>query len=106
MPSGMRGDMNLSFWALALELPRSEIKMAYVVVTIKKILDQRAFDEYAEKVRPTLHQHGGRWVAIEPGHVIKAGTWPYVRTVLVEFPSIEKAQQWYDSPDYREIIPL
>jgi uncharacterized protein (DUF1330 family) len=80
--------------------------MAYVVVTIKKILDQKAFDEYAEKVRPTLHQHGGRWVAIEPDHVIKAGTWPYVRTVLVEFPSIEKAQQWYDSPEYREIIPL
>jgi uncharacterized protein (DUF1330 family) len=24
----------------------------------------------------------------------------------VEFPTIEKAQQWYDSPEYREIIPL
>ena len=80
--------------------------MAYVVVTIKKILDQKSFDEYAEKVRPILQKHGGYWVAIEPEHATKTGTWPYVRTVIVEFPSIEQAQKWYDSPEYREIIPL
>jgi uncharacterized protein (DUF1330 family) len=80
--------------------------MAYLVVTIKQILDQSAFDEYAERVRPILKQYDGRWVAIEPQHEIRAGAWPYVRTVLVEFPTIERAQQWYDSPEYREIIPL
>src|SRR5438270_9658137 len=80
--------------------------MAYLVVTIKEILDQNKFDEYAEKVRPILQQYGGRWVAIEPDHLTKAGAWPYVRTVIVEFPSIKHAQQWYDSPEYREIIPL
>jgi uncharacterized protein (DUF1330 family) len=80
--------------------------MAYLVVTIKEILDQAAFDEYAERVRPILNQYGGRWVAIEAQHVTRAGAWPYVRTVLVEFPSIERVQQWYDSPEYREIIPL
>ena len=80
--------------------------MAYLVVTIKKILDQKKFDEYAEKVRPILQNHGGRWVAIEPEHLVKAGAWPYLRTVIVEFPSIKHAQQWYDSPEYGEIIPL
>jgi len=80
--------------------------MAYVLVTIKKILDPKAFDEYAEKVRPTLRTYGGAWVAIEPAPVLRAGAWPYVRTVLVEFPSLEKAQQRYASPEYREIIPL
>jgi uncharacterized protein (DUF1330 family) len=80
--------------------------MAYLIVTIKKILDQKAFDEYAERVRPILKQYGGFWVAIEAQHVSKAGAWPYVRTVLVEFPSLEKAQQWYESPEYAEIIPL
>jgi|SRR5437588_6936868 len=80
--------------------------MAYLVVTIREILDQNAFDEYAEKVRPILQRHEGRWVAIEAQHMIRAGTWPYVRTVIVEFPSIERAQQWYDSPEYQQIVPL
>ena len=80
--------------------------MAYLVVTIKEILDQRAFDEYAEKVRPILKTYEGRWVAIEPEHIMRAGAWPYVRTVLVEFPTIAHAKRWYDSPEYREIIPL
>jgi len=80
--------------------------MAYLVVTIKEILDQEAFDEYAEKVQPILQKYDGWWVAIEAHHETRAGTWPYVRTVLVEFPSIGRAQQWYDSPEYREIIPL
>jgi len=80
--------------------------MAYVVVTIRKVLDQQAFDEYAEKVRPILGKFGGRWVAIEAQHVTRAGEWPYVRTVIVEFPSLDHAQEWYESPEYRAIIPL
>ena len=80
--------------------------MAYVVVTIRRVLDQKAFDEYAEKVRPILGKFGGRWVVIEAQHVTRAGEWPYVRTVIVEFPSIERAQAWYDSPEYGAIIPL
>jgi len=80
--------------------------MAYLVVTIKKILDQKKFDEYAEKVRPILQNYSGRWVAIEPEHLVKAGAWPYLRTVIVEFPSIKHAEHWYDSPEYGEIIPL
>ena len=81
-------------------------KMAYVVVTIKQVLDQQAFDEYAEKVRPILKQFGGRWVAIEANQVTKSGTWPYIRTVIVEFPSIEDAQRWYEPPEYARIIPI
>ena len=80
--------------------------MAYVVVTIREVLDQKAFDEYAEKVRPILGKFGGRWVAIEAQHVTRAGEWPFVRTVILEFPSIERAQAWYDSSEYRAIIPL
>ena len=82
------------------------LSMAYVLVTIKEIQDQQAFDEYAQRVRPILNQFEGRWVAIEPQHVTRAGAWPYVRTVVVEFPTIDHAQRWYDSPEYREIIPL
>jgi uncharacterized protein (DUF1330 family) len=59
-----------------------------------------------ERVRPILRRYGGSWVAIEPQPVMRAGTWRYVRTVIVEFPSMEQAHQWYDSGEYSEIIPL
>jgi uncharacterized protein (DUF1330 family) len=80
--------------------------MAYVLVTIKQVLDQQAFGEYAEKVRPILKQFGGRWAAIEANQVTKAGDWPYLRTVIVEFPTIEDAERWYESPEYAKIIPI
>ena len=80
--------------------------MAYVLVAINRILDQRAFDEYAERVRPMLKKHGGWWVAIESEPDTLDGQWPFARTVVVEFPSIGLARTWYDSPEYREIIPL
>lgn len=80
--------------------------MAYVVVTIRKVLDEKTFDEYVEKVRPILGKFGGRWVALEEQHVTRAGEWPYIRTVIIEFPSIGRAQEWYDSSEYRVIIPL
>jgi hypothetical protein len=38
-------------------------------------------------------KYDGWWVAIEPRHVTRASKWPYVRTVVVEFPSIDRAQQ-------------
>jgi len=34
------------------------------------------------------------------------GEWPHERTVILEFPSREKAEAWYHSPAYQKILPL
>jgi uncharacterized protein (DUF1330 family) len=34
------------------------------------------------------------------------GEWPQPRTVIIEFPSRDAAQGWYDSADYQKIITL
>ena len=34
------------------------------------------------------------------------GEWPHERTVVLEFPSREKAEAWYHSPAYQKILPL
>ena len=28
------------------------------------------------------------------------------RTVILEFPSLERAREWYDSPEYRPVRPI
>lgn len=80
--------------------------MTYVVVTIKKIKDLAAFREYAARVAPLIARHGGKYVAVDKAPEIRQGDWPFVRTVIVAYPSFSSAQGWYNSPEYQEIIPI
>jgi uncharacterized protein (DUF1330 family) len=80
--------------------------MAFVIVTIREIKDQSAFDEYASKVKPVIESFGGRYVAVERDAITKSGDWPYVRTVVVEFPSLARAKEWYTSRQYQALIPV
>jgi uncharacterized protein (DUF1330 family) len=80
--------------------------MTYVVVTIDAIKDDAAFQQYARLVKPMIAGHGGRYLAIDKAPEGRAGKWPFVRTVIVGFPPLEAARGWYDSPEYRESIPL
>ena len=79
--------------------------MTYVVVTIKKIKDLEAFRDYAVRVAPIVERHGGKYVAVDKTPDVRSGEWPYVRTVIVAYPNFTAAQQWYDSPEYQEIVP-
>jgi uncharacterized protein (DUF1330 family) len=80
--------------------------MTYVIVTIKQVKDNAAFQHYAQLVKPLIERHGGRYLAIDREPEIRDGQWPFVRTVVVGFPSIEAAHAWYDSAEYRGIIAL
>jgi uncharacterized protein (DUF1330 family) len=80
--------------------------MTYVVVTIKNIKDLDAFREYAVQAQPMIEQHGGRYVAVDKMPEVRSGEWPYVRTIIVAYPNLAAAQKLYDSPEYREIIPI
>jgi len=80
--------------------------MTYVVVTIKKVLDLEAFRKYAAKVAPIIERCGGKYVAVDKAPEVRDGVWPFVRTVIVAYPNFASAQRWYDSPAYREIIPI
>ena len=80
--------------------------MTYVVVTIKKVLDIEAFRDYAVKVYPIIERYGGKYVAVDKTPDVKDGAWPYVRTVIVQYPNFAAAQRWYESAEYKEIIPI
>ena len=80
--------------------------MTYVVVTIKRINDLDAFRDYAVRVAPIIKRHGGEYVAVDRTPDVRAGEWPFVRTVIVAYPTFAAAQGWYDSPEYQEIIPI
>jgi uncharacterized protein (DUF1330 family) len=36
---------------------------------------------------------------------VREGKWPYTKTVVIRFPSVEHAKRWYESPEYQKMVP-
>lgn len=60
--------------------------------------------EYLDQVEATVAPYGGKWLAMGPVTVIE-GSWSGA-VVLMEFPSRGQAENWYNSPAYKKILPL
>lgn len=78
---------------------------AYVIVDVD-VHDPAVYKEYRARAAPTVVKHGGRYLVrggdvthVEPG-------WDLHRFVILEFPSVERAQGWYCSEEYRNVLPL
>ena len=61
--------------------------------------------EYLERIQATLDPFNGHFIVHGPTVRVIEGEWPG-SIVVIEFPSVEHAQSWYDSPAYREILHL
>ncbi len=72
---------------------------AYLIVE-NQITDQKTYDEYRRQVVPLISRFGGRFL-IRGGPILHVeGDWKPQRLVLIEFPSMEALQAWYNSPEY------
>jgi uncharacterized protein (DUF1330 family) len=74
---------------------------AYILADVE-VTDPAAFDEYRKQVPATIEKYGGKF-CVRGGKIeTLEGAWPTKRLVVIEFPSVEQAKRWYDSPEYRE----
>ena len=77
----------------------------YLIANID-VKDPTKFEEYRGKVMPVIEKFGGRYL-IRGGDVRRLeGNLPLKRVVVLEFPSVEAAQQFYDSTEYQPILNL
>jgi uncharacterized protein (DUF1330 family) len=72
---------------------------AYVIAEVE-ITNPEGYKEYTALVPATIEKHGGRFLARGGKAQVLEGEWPEVRRVIIEFPSVEAARKWWDSPDY------
>jgi uncharacterized protein (DUF1330 family) len=72
---------------------------AYVVVDISQTDPERAA-RYRELSGPSVDRHGGRFLARGGRLTVLEGKWEPDRLVIIEFPSSNAAQAWFDSDDY------
>jgi uncharacterized protein (DUF1330 family) len=78
---------------------------AYVIVEVN-VTDPERFTEYRKLVPATIEKYGGRFVVRGGTAETKEGGWSPARMVVIEFPSMEKARNWYHSPEYAPALAL
>ena len=74
----------------------------YVIFNID-IKKPDEYKEYIEKVTPLAKKFGGKYVVRGGETNVIEGTWTYPRTIIIKFPSYEKALEWYSSEEYKPI---
>jgi uncharacterized protein (DUF1330 family) len=75
--------------------------VAYVLAEIE-ITNPEGYKEYTTHVPATIAKYGGRFLVRGGAAHTLEGNWPQQRRVLLEFPSVEAARRWYDSPEYEK----
>lgn len=78
---------------------------AYAVAHLRDAQFHPEIAEYIDRIQETLDPYSGRFLVHGGEKEVKEGTWPG-NIVVVVFPGLDEARAWYDSPAYREILPL
>ena len=74
------------------------------LIGLPKITDADMFaKEYASKVADTLKPYDGKFLVRTPEKLVKEGE-ETTLTVVIEFPSKEKALDWYNSDEHQKIV--
>ena len=73
---------------------------AYCLFDNLEITDPEALADYSTKTLATVEAHGGRYVLAGGAVELKEGNWQPNHPVIIEFPDLDAANAWYDSPEY------
>ena len=78
---------------------------AFVIVTID-IHDPVAYQRYIQIAPSSIGVYGGKYLTRGGAVEVLEGHWTPRRFVVLEFPSMERAKQWHDSPEYAPALAL
>ena len=76
---------------------------AYFLFENVEVTDPGALASYAERVGKVVAEYGGRYVASNVVPEVVEGDPELGAVVLIEFPDLESARAWYDSPAYQPL---
>lgn len=77
-------------------------KKAYLLVQAD-VTNPEQYAAYAKLTPATLEKHGGKFLARAGRSVTLEGPKAPARVVLLEFPSFEAGQAWYNSAEYTAV---
>jgi len=78
---------------------------AYVIIDIE-VHDPAKFEEYKKLGPPSIAAYGGKYLVRGGDCETLDGTWSPTRIVVLEFPDMPRAREWYNSDLYARAIQL
>ncbi len=72
---------------------------AYVIVDVK-ITDPTRYEEYKKLTPPSLEPFQGKFIVRGGSNETMEGDWQPGRIIVLEFPSMQKARDWWSSAGY------
>ena len=73
---------------------------AYIIAMIN-VTDPAKYPEYAKGAGPANAKHGGKFLVRGGKKTTLEGDIPFERIVVTEFPDVETAKRFYNSPEYQ-----
>jgi uncharacterized protein (DUF1330 family) len=73
---------------------------AYIIGDVRDAWDQATLEEYRRRNTPTVESRGGRFIVRGGEVALLEGEWDTRRIVVLEFPDLATAREWYESEDY------
>jgi uncharacterized protein (DUF1330 family) len=80
--------------------------VAGYVIAIVDVSNAEGYGRYSQQVPATIAKYGGSYLVRGGRTEVREGEWPGPRTVILEFPSLARALEWYDSPEYKPLRPI
>lgn len=74
---------------------------AYILAEIV-ITNPEGYKQYTQSVPATVSKYGGKFIVRGGAAEVLEGEWPQRRRVILEFPSMEAARRWWNSPEYEK----
>jgi uncharacterized protein (DUF1330 family) len=78
---------------------------AYVIAEVD-VQDAGMFEDYRKLVPPALAKYGGKFIVRGGTVETKEGGWTPKRIVVLEFPTMARAREWYHSPEYAPALEM
>jgi len=77
--------------------------MSSYLIANYTVTNPEGYEKYLAAVGPTIVAHGGKILVAGPNATAIEGN-PGPITVVLQFPTREALEAWYQSPEYREVI--
>ncbi len=81
------------------------MKKGYIVCVYESINDENSLKNYALKARKAVDKYDGIFLVRGNNNIVTEGK-SFVRTVVIEFSSFEKAKEFFYSTEYQEAHEL
>jgi uncharacterized protein (DUF1330 family) len=84
---------------------RGEMMPAYIIARVD-IMDRDQYQHYLKAVPSVIEQYGGKVIARSESPLTLEGRDEPRRIIILQFPSVARAKEFYHSPEYQEALKL